>query len=147
MSLILMKTYNGIFHSALTIPEFEPTIETMDQLIAVALSPNHRIITIESSAYHGMFTKAQCCGPYHKIGRAMNNSGSGHAKSIANAIQILNRKQETKIIYLGTQRIAQYAMRQISKIKLHFSSGQLMNDQTGMVVAKGSYLLPTLNNM
>ena len=147
MSLIVMKIYIGIFYSALTIPEFEPTIETMDHLIAAALSPNHQIITIESSAYHGMFTKAQCCGPYHKIGRAMNNSGIAFPKRAANAIETLNSKQNTEIIFLSTQRIAQYAMRQISKVELHFSSGQLMIDQTGMVVAKGSYLLPNLNNM
>lgn len=147
MLLILMKSYSGIFYSALTFPEFETTIETMDDLLSAAINKDHTILTIASSAYHNIFVQSQCCGPYYTIGRAMNDSAIPLPDSVEEAMEIFNENQDKDLIYIGVQRTANDAMRQLSQFKLHFSSDQLMNDQTGMALAKQSRLLPSVNLM
>jgi hypothetical protein len=69
-----MKTYGGVFYSALTLPLYKDPIEIIEDLEKVALNREYHIVTYLKSCYYQFFVNAECCDAFYAIGQAMKNS-------------------------------------------------------------------------
>lgn len=73
MVLVLANSYGGRFYSILALPEFEPPIDTLAALEAIARSDSGQLITFDDSSYLAMFQGAAPeDGVIYEIGRHMN---------------------------------------------------------------------------
>jgi hypothetical protein len=68
-----MKTYGGVFYSALTLPLYKDPIEIIEDLEKVALNREYHIVTYLKSCYYQFFVNAECCDAFYAIGQQMKN--------------------------------------------------------------------------
>src|SRR5882724_5388075 len=125
-TLILMKTYSGIFYSVLTLPEYKEPIETLDDLEKAAKSGEHSIITVPNSFYYDLFVHSPCCGAYHTIGLNIKRTERDiHLpKGTQKGIELINEavRQERSIIFIYTDVSLTFGVRTYGMVEMHISS-------------------------
>lgn len=143
LSLVLMKTYGGVFYSILTLPVYKDSVETLDDLERVALNGEYDIITFHNSYYYTLFTNAECCGAYYSIGEAIKSSSIAMPNTAEDGIISVNTKNA---IFISSSIALSFGVRTYSSVEMHISSEALMIDQFAMALQKGSPLQKSMDN-
>ncbi|XP_054168915.1 glutamate receptor ionotropic, delta-1-like [Oppia nitens] len=153
-TMILMKTYSGIFFSILTVPEYDEPIESLDDLVrASKLADRYSVITVPNSAYFDLFVRSSCCSDYYYIGKNINKTSRELLMpgSTNTGIDRINEggggqgAAKRNVIFIYTSVPIFYGIRKYAKVEMHVSSETLMMDQMAMALQKGSPLLRSMN--
>jgi hypothetical protein len=142
-----MKTYGGVFYSALTLPLYKDPIEIIEDLEKVALNREYHIVTYLKSCYYQFFVNAECCDAFYAIGQAMKNSLIEMPTERESAINLVenSRFMDKNVILIDTFDPLSFALRSFASIQMHISSEVLMIDQLAMALQKGSLLLEPMD--
>ncbi len=150
-SLVIMRTYGGVFYSVLTLPVYKDPIETIEDLERVALNRDYYIVTYPKSYYHQFFANAECCDAYHAIGRALEYSINDieWPHGIESGVNLVEKSRfmDKNVIFIMTYFALTFGIRSFASIQMHISSEVLMTDQLGMALQKGSPLLKPMDTV
>jgi hypothetical protein len=146
-SLVLMKTYGGVFYSDVTLPAYKDPIETVADLEKAALSDEYHIVTYPHSYYYQFFANSECCDAYYTIGEALNNSLIEMPKDLDVGIVLVenSRFMDRKVIFINTYNSLIFGMRSNASIAMHVSHEVFTIDFTAMALQKGSPLIDSMN--
>ena len=142
-----MNTYSGIFFSVLTVPKYEEPIKTLKDLERVAKRGDYEVVTTLNTFYYDLFVKAECCGPYHTIGKAIKKTNLPLPENTRSGIELVDREalDHNRVIFIEAYVSLFFGVRTYATIEMHISSETLMMDQMAMALQKGSPLLETMN--
>lgn len=141
--MILSNSYCGCFYSILALPEFEPPIDTVQQLEALVLADKVRVFTYANSSYLDSFIFATPdLGPLHTIGLLINRT-MGDTFMIYEDEDLITQTETPlrhNIRRVGVASSLQLAFtrRVYSHRALYIGSEALSSDNSGFIFAKRS---------
>ena len=69
--MVLMDSYGGVFFSILTVPKYDTTIDTIEDLVMAAKSGQYDIISLRQALFKKMFIETKYCDDYYIIGQTI----------------------------------------------------------------------------
>lgn len=152
VTLILSNSYCGCFYSILALPEFEPAIDSVNQLEALVLEDKVRVFTYANSSYLDSFIYATPdMGPLHTIGLLINRTLS-ETSMVYNDEQLIEQTEKltsNKLRKVGIASALQLAFtrRVYSQRKLYIGSEAIGSDNSGFIFAKRSPFFEPFNRL
>lgn len=144
--LILACSYSSCFYSILTVPEYEHTIESLEELVEVAHRDAYDILTWNGSSYLSQFLYAQKENHfYYTVGLHMNRT---KRKMIQNEVDQFTLLEESQRNIIVTSRVyTNKYYRHFSQKRLYVGRENFEVLYTGMVLPKRSPLKKPFNVM
>lgn len=145
-ALILSQIYISIFNSIITVPEYEPPIDKITDLLNAISDDSHYIYMAENfGIFRRAFKRASARNRvFHQIGRHLNRTGAPTFTNDHNLIPTVERNKN--VIVLATRRILN-ALKPLASVAMHIGTEVIVPTSTTIAMAKKSPLLEPFNKM
>lgn len=144
-TLILSNSYGGHFYSMLALPEMEPPIDKVDEVVQLAKEDKIWITTYRGGSYLAAFREATV-GAYYHIGQNINRTGSRMGYNGKSLINIVEQNPIQTVMI--TSRVSLIFNRLLYAHRpLHIASDNFGNDNYAFIFAKRSPLYHPFNRV
>lgn len=145
-ALILSQIYISIFNSIITVPEYQPPIDKITDLLNAISDDSHFIYMAENFGIFRLAFKRSSARNrvFHQIGRHLNRTGARTFTNDHNLIPTVERG--TNVIVIASRRILN-ALKPLASVALHIGTEVIVPTSTTIAMAKKSPLLEPFNKM
>lgn len=145
-ALILSTAYGAYFYSLITVPEFEPAIDTTEDLLEAISDDSRTILSYTKAIYLHKFYSAtpESNNLYYQIGRHLNRTKQLYS-TLENLIPRIEAHPRAILfgtrLYMATQRYLK------ASLPLHIASAIMEPDFVAILLPKKSPLREPFNLM
>ncbi len=148
-ALILAQIYNSIFNSIITVPEYDPPIDSVADLLKAINDDSHLIyLAANFGVFKYAFLKAtpERNRVFHQIGRHLNRTGGKNVYANENYLIPTVEANGQRNIVIAARRVL-VALKNLQTVTLHIAQESLVQSFTTMAIAKKSPLLEPFNKL
>lgn len=147
-ALVLSNSYCGRFYSILALPEMEPPIDTVEDLLHLANEDKIMITTFKTASYLNYFLAArpETDKVYYQISENFKRNNPKLGEKFYDAVDMIEQS-EVPMVFVNSRSLLIFSKIFFARQPLHIAAENLDNDFYAMAFAKQSPLYTPFNRV